>query len=296
VTDPAISSTPMLGPSVQQPLDIAPALDRLEWRHWRPAAQALIRDPKPTPGRRSQPVADAPSGSLQWGWDRDGHPVWIRTWFAGVPAGYDAVRTEAAHALAPLDAIVPPIVEAATAETVCLNRMRWAAPDVNPAHDIVRRFVESSLLDALASGRCVIAGEAHVLDDKRLVVEDIGGIFRLESVDRTMLFETVDALVAGSTTRLEALIATATGGLDDHRRWVAKRCAAGLIVEWSSLGFTLALRDVARTLLISGSTHASSLCAIADELAHRTDLAHRYRCPSAFASATAVHHLLEQAA
>jgi hypothetical protein len=280
---------------VQQPLDTAPALDRLEWRHWRPAARALIRDPKPTPGRRSQPVADGPFGSLQWGWDRDGHPVWIRTWFAGVPADYDAVRTEAAHALAPFDAIVPPIVEAATAETVCLDRMRWAPPDVNPAHDIVRNFVESSLLDALATGRCVIAGEPHVLDNRRLVVEDIGGIIRLESVDRAVLFETVEALVAGSPTRLESVIGAATGELDDHRRWVAKRCAAGLVVEWSSLGFTLALCDVARTLLEHGSTHANSLYAIADEVTHRTDLAHRHRCPFAFASATAVHHLLEQA-
>jgi hypothetical protein len=232
---------------------------------------------------------------MRWGWDRGGHPVWIRTWFAGVPADYDAVRAEAAHALAPFDAIVPPIVEAATADTVCLDRMRWAAPGLKPAHDIVRGFVESSLLDALASGRCVITGEAHVLEDERLVVEDIGGIYRLETVDRAVLFETIEALVAGSTTRLEAAVAEITGRLDDHRRWVAKRCAAGLAAGWSPLGFTLALRDIARTLLVSRSTFAIAFAVVADELVHRADLAHRHDCRLAFASPTAVHHLLEQA-
>lgn len=276
--------------------DLASVSDRLSWRHWSRASKAMIRDPQPTPGRRSQPVADGPSGSMQWSWDRDGHPVWIRTWFAGVPADYDAVRADAALALAPFDAIVPPIVGAATAETVCLDRMGWAAPDVNPAHDIVRGFVESSLLDALATGRCVIAGEAHVLEDERLVIEDIAGIYRLETVDRAMLFETIEALVAGSTARLEAVIAEVTGGLDDHRRWVAKRCAAGLVVEWSLLGFTLALRDIARALLGSRSTYAIAFAVVADELAHRADLAYRHRCPFVFASPTAVHHLLEQAA
>lgn len=276
--------------------DLASVLDRLSWHPWSRAALAMLRDPQPTPGRRSQPVADGPSGSMQWGWGREGQPVWIRTWSGGVPEGYDVVRAEAAHALAPFDAIVPAIVGAATPEAMLLDRMGWAAPAVTPVDDIVRRFVESSLLDALASGRCVITGEVHVLEDERLVIEDIGGIHRLETVDRAVLFGAIEALVAGSTTRLEALIAEVTGGLDDHRRWVAKRCVAGLLLEWSPVSFTLALRDIARTLLVSRSTYAFAFAVVTDEVAHRADLAHRHRCPLAFGSPAAVHHLLEQAA
>lgn len=295
VANPAMPSPSPCRPSAAPPFELAPVLDRLEWRPWSRAARALTREPTPTPGRRSEPVALGPSGTLQWGWDSKGHPVWVRTWIAGVPEDYAAVRAEAAHALAGRDTVVPRIV-AAAAETVSFDRMSWAAPQVAPDGDVVRDFVESALHDALTGGRCLIAGEAHVLDDRRLVVEDIGGIFRLESVDRAVLYETVDALVAGSTTRLEAVIAADTGEVDDEQRWVAKRCAAGLIVEWSSLGFTLALRDITRALLAVGSTHARPLWVVTDELAHRMDLAHRYRCPAALASSAAVRRLLERAA
>ena len=232
---------------------------------------------------------------LQWSWYRHGQPIWIRTWFAGTPEDYDAVRAEAAQGLAPFDAVVPPIIEFTDAETVCLDRLGWADPDVAPADDIVRRFVESSLVDALASGRCVIAGEAHVLPNRCLVVEDVGGIYRLEAVDRAVLLGAVEALVAGSTTRLESVIAAATGGLDDRQRWIAKRCATGSLVEWSPLGFILALRTIARTLLEGGSSHATAFAAVADEIAHRANLAHRHRCPRSFASPTGVHKLLERA-
>jgi hypothetical protein len=194
-----------------------------------------------------------------------------------------------------MGAIVPPIVDFVDPETVSLDRPGWAAADVTPVYDIVHRFVESPVVDALVSGRCVIAGEAHVLPDRRLVIEEIGGIHRLEMVDRAVIIETVEALVSGSATRLESVITLATGRLDDRQRWVANRCAAGLLVEWSPLGFILALRSIARMLLEGDSSHATAFMAVADEIAHRADLAYRHRCPRAFASPTSVQKLLARA-
>lgn len=200
------------------------------------------------------------------------------------------MRDEAAQAMAEVGVIVPVPARDVSPTEVLFERIAWGLPWSEPRKGAVASFVEDALRAPLSTGRLVIAGEPHVRGDGTLIVEDIGGILRFDAVDRGLLRDVVEALAYRSRRKLEQAVMEASGPLDDEARWLAKKFTAGLTVEWSALGFALALLGIAEALRERDSAFAPGLSAISEELAHRLELGARYPTHRALAHS---HHVFE---
>lgn len=260
----------------------ASAADRLEWDWSSRSMRALLRNPDPDPGRLSHPVARSASGSLRWGWSDESAPIWVRRWHTGVPDDVMDLRTEATEALATAGVSVPELGHRRSPAEVSIERLLWGPTSVEPRKGAAASFIEESLYGPLTSGRLVITGEAHVLPDGTLTVEDVGGIVRLEAVDRNLLRELLDALAHRDARRLRRVIESGAGSYRREHALVVKKCSVCLDIEWSLLSLTLALRNITDCLLADGSTSAIYLRAVIDEMVARTALLERYPSHTAF--------------
>lgn len=251
-------------------------VDRLRWDWKSRPMRALLSNPDPHAGRLSRPVARSEAGSLRWGWSADASPIWVRQWRSGVPSDIVDLRAEAAEALAAAGVVVPDLGRRLSETEVAVERVPWGPSSADPRDGAAAPFIEESLRGPLASGRLVIAGEAHVRPDGTLTVEDIGGIVRLEAVDRNLLREILGGLARRDGRSLRRVIESETGTFRSEQALVVKKCSVCLDIEWNVLSLTLALRNVSDCLLAGGSTSATYLRAAIDEMVARTALLERH--------------------
>lgn len=269
-------------------------LDRLRWDWTSRPMRALLRNPEPVAGRLSQPVARSTSGSLRWGWSDEASPIWVRRWHTGVPNDVRGLRAEAAEALATVGVIVPGLELQLSRTEIAFERERWGPALAEPRDGAIASFIEETLRGPLSTGRLVISGEAHVLGDGTLTVEDVGGIVRLEAVDRNLVREVLDALAHRDERRLRHVIESETGAYCDKQALIVKKCSVCLAIEWNALSLTLALRNISDCLVAGGSPSATYLRAVIDELVARTALLERYPSHTVFGDRRELVGLLDQ--
>lgn len=269
--------------------------DRLRWDWTSRPMRALLRNPAPVAGRLSRPVARSTSGNLRWGWSDEASPIWVRRWHAGVPSDVQDVRAEAADAFAAIGVMVPNLSLQLSRTEAAVVRVPWGSTVAKPRDGTIAAFVEESLRGPLMSGRLVISGEAHVVRDGTLAVEDVGGIVRLEAVDRNLLREILDALAHRDAQRLRHVIESETGGYCDEQALIVKKCSVCLGIEWNALSLTLALRKICDCLIAGGAPSATYLRAVIDELVARTALLERYPSHTVFGDRQGLIGLLDRA-
>lgn len=216
-------------------------------------------------------MASGRSGTMHWGWNPDGGPIWIRRYPDGVPPEARTTLVDAAESLGRCGVVLPVVEEVRTDEVV-LSRLPWSRRPPRP--NDVHEFVNAALLDALHRGLVVFAGEPHVGATGDLIVEEIAGVARIEAVDRQAVGAVLGGLAQCDAGALMAILADLTGGLDDDGAWLAKRSAVGLQVEWTPMAFVLALRDLAHTCERTGGSTARALWLVTDELMHRMSFAY----------------------
>ncbi len=193
-----------------------------------------------------------------------------------MPSNVSDLRSESAEALEAVGVVVPALGHRLSRTDIVVERVPWGATHVEPREEAIASFIEDSLFDPLASGRLVICGEAHVLPDGALTVEDVGGIVRLEAVDRNLLREVLDALSHRDDQRLGRVIESETGRYRREHALLVKKYTVCLDIEWNLLSLTLALRNLADSLIAGGSTSATYLRLVIDEMVARTALLERY--------------------
>lgn len=258
--------------------DRIPEPDRLVWNRRDRSHVALRRSwsRRPKAGWLSAPFAKGPWSELRWGWATDGAEVWERRWWVDRPSCFTSDLAEAASVLRDLGVVVPAITEVDD-HHVQMTRCRWAPRASSPSGASVRRFIESTLEEALHHGRILRVGQPHIDHHARLLVEDVICVERLESSDRIALAATMGTLARRDQTSLEAMLEPGVESPNQpSTRAVSHRIVGGLKAEWNSTAFILALRSVAGILIDQSAPSAPALWMFADELLHRLDLAHQF--------------------
>jgi hypothetical protein len=138
-------------------------------------------------------------------------------------------------------------------------------------------YVAAAISTPILDGAVVATGRPGLVPGGEVLVEDASVLRRLEFDERVLIRDIVSGLLEGEVRTVVHAVDDLCGVRPSDLTDVASRCVLSLRGARTSLGLGLGLHLLA-VVAAGGGPRSEPLVLIADELLHRLDFAHAFRC------------------